>query len=422
MGLTMKEKQAVTKQLALSYKRAGKKEKGKILDTVIELTGYNRSYASRVLRQRAKPKVVGKGRRGKVKITLVEDERTKRKRSLRRRPRKYDKQVVVALRKVWVICDCICGKRLGPYLAEIVPVLERLDELKIADEVREKLIKISPATIDRLLAPLRKRYQLKARSNTKPGTLLKHQIPIRTFSDWDELRPGFVEIDLVSHEGGDPKGDYIQTLDVTDVCTGWTETRAVKNKAQVWVFEALQEIMNRVPFAILGIDSDNGSEFINNHLLRYCSENRITFTRARPYRKNDNCFVEQKNYSVVRRAVGYRRHDTEQELEVLNKLYDHLRLYTNFFQPVMKLIEKTRIGSKVKKRYDCAKTPYRRTVESDFVPNQAKEVLREQYAKLNPVKLKQKITILQERLDDLVRSKNRPKQEEQHVNLEYIFT
>jgi len=212
MGLTMKEKQAVTKQLALSYKRAGKKEKGKILDTVIELTGYNRSYASRVLRQRAKPKVVGKGRRGKVKITLVEDERTKRKRPPRRRPRKYDRQVVVALRKVWVICDCICGKRLGPYLSEIVPVLERLDELKIAAEVREKLIKISPATIDRLLAPLRKRYQLKARCNTKPGTLLKHQIPIRTFSDWDELRPGFVKVDLVSHEGGNPKGDYIQTL------------------------------------------------------------------------------------------------------------------------------------------------------------------------------------------------------------------
>ena len=209
MGLTMKEKQAVTKQLALGYKRAGKKEKGKILDTVIELTGYNRSYASRVLRQRAKPKIVGKGRRGKVKITLVEDERTKRKRPPRKRQRKYDKQVVVALRKVWVICDCICGKRLGPYLPEIVPLLERLDELDVNNEVREKLIKISPATIDRLLAPLRKRYQLKARCNTKPGTLLKHQIPIRTFSDWDELRPGFVEIDLVSHEGGDPRGDYI---------------------------------------------------------------------------------------------------------------------------------------------------------------------------------------------------------------------
>jgi len=193
-------------------------------------------------------------------------------------PRKYDKQVVVALRKVWVICDCICGKRLGPYLAEIVPLLERLDEIKIAAEVRKKLIEVSPATIDRLLAPVRKRYQLRARSNTKPGTLLKHQIPIRTFSDWDELRPGFVEIDLVSHEGGDARGDYIQTLDMTDVCSGWTETQAVKNKAQVWVFEGIEKAKERFPFEILGIDSDNGSEFINNHLLRYCSENKITFT------------------------------------------------------------------------------------------------------------------------------------------------
>ena len=257
MGLTMKEKQAVTKQLALTYKRAGKKEKGKILDTVIELAGYNRSYASRVLRERAKPRVLGKGRRGKVQITLVEDERTKRKKKPRKRPKKYDKDVFVALRKVWVICDCICGKRLGPYLPEIVPVLERLDELKIADEVRKKLIEVSPATIDRLLAPVRKRYQLKARSNTKPGTLLKHQIPIRTFSEWDEKRPGFVEIDLVSHGGGNPSGDFAQTLDMTDICTAWTETEAVKNKAQVWVFAGIEKAKERFPFKILGIDSDN---------------------------------------------------------------------------------------------------------------------------------------------------------------------
>ena len=165
-----------------------------------------------------------------------------------------------------------------------------------------------------------------------------------------------------------------------------------------------------------------GSEFINGHLLGYCRENKITFTRSRPYRKNDNCFVEQKNYSVVRRAVGYRRHDTEEELEVLNELYDHLRLYTNFFQPVMKLIEKTRIGSRVKKKYDRARTPLQRVLESNFVPKQAKEALREEYVKLNPVKLKREIIRLQERLDDLVRSKSRPKQEERHVNLEYIFT
>ena len=422
MGLTMKEKQAVTKQLALNYKRARKKEKGKILDTVIELAGYNRSYASRVLRERAKPRVLGKGQRGKVQITLIEDERTKRRKRSRKRPRKYDKDVFVALRKVWVICDCICGKRLGPYLPEIVPVLERWGELKIADEVRKKLIEVSPATIDRLLAPVRKRYQLRARSNTKPGTLLKHQIPIRTFSEWDEKRPGFVEIDLVSHEGGDPSGDFIQTLDMTDVCTAWTETEAVKNKAQVWVFAGLEKAKERFPFKILGIDSDNGSEFINGHLFRYCRENKITFTRSRPYKKNDNCFVEQKNYSVVRRAVGYRRHDTAEELEVLNELYDHLRLYTNFFQPVMKLMEKTRIGSRVKKKYDRARTPLQRVLESNFVPKQAKKALRQEYAKLNPVKLKREIIRLQERLDELVRSKSRPKQEEHYVNLEYIFT
>jgi len=173
---------------------------------------------------------------------------------------------------------------------------------------------------------------------------------------WDEKEPGFVEMDLVSHDGGSARGDYIQTLDLTDVFSGWTETRAVRNKAQVWTFQALKEIRGKLPFQMLGIDSDNGGEFINAHLLNYCKEQKITFTRSRPYKKNDNCFVEQKNYSVVRRAVGYARYDTEEELEVLNQLYESLRLYTNFFQPVMKLAEKERMGSKVKKKYDKAKT------------------------------------------------------------------
>lgn len=421
MALTMKEKQAVTKQLALKYKRARKKDKGKILDTVIELAGYNRSYAARVLRERARAKVVGRVRKGKRTITLVEDERTKRKKKQRKRARKYDKEVVVALRKVWVICDCICGKRLGPYLSEIIPVLERCGELLLNEKVRKKLLEISPATIDRLLAPVKKQYLLKARSNTKPGTLLKNQIPIRTFSDWNEKRPGFVEIDLVSHEGGDPHGDYIQTLDMTDICTGWTETEAVKNKAQVWVFAGIEKAKKRFPFKILGIDSDNGSEFINGHLLRYCRENEITFTRSRPYRKNDNCFVEQKNYSVVRKAVGYRRYDTEQELRVLNTIYALLRLYTNFFQPVMKLISKERVGSKVKKTYDQARTPFQRVLESPFVSQHAKDDLKEQYEVLNPVQVKREIIKLQDKLDALARSKNNRKWEERHVNLEYIL-
>ena len=412
MALTMQEKQAVTRQLAVEYKRATKKQKGGILDTLSELAGYNRSYAARVLRQRARYTVVGRGVVKGVKVTLIEDERTKRRRK-RTRSRTYGRDVLVALQKVWVICDGICGKRLAPYLSEIVPTLERLGELTLDGETRRKLIGISPATIDRMLAPARKRYQLRARSQTKPGTLLKHQIPIRTFSDWDDLRPGFIEVDLVSHEGGNARGDYAYTLDATDVYTGWTETEAVRNRAERWVFAGLERVKERFPFDIIGIDSDNGSEFINNHLFRYCAESKITFTRSRPYRKNDNCFVEQKNYSVVRRAVGYRRYDTPSELEALNELY------TNYFQPSMKLIEKTRVGSKVRKKYDKAKTPCRRVLDSDTVPEEARAELKRVYATLNPAKLGREISRLQDRLDALAQTKIDAQEE---ANLEYIST
>ncbi|MBF0466045.1 MAG: DDE-type integrase/transposase/recombinase [Nitrospirae bacterium] len=271
----------------------------------------------------------------------------------------------------------------------------------IGDTTREKLYRISPATIDRLLSNERKKYNLKGKSHTKPGTLLKSQIPVKTFSQWDKKRPGFTEIDLVGHEGGNSQGEFIQTLDVTDVCTGWTDTQAVRNKAEKWVFAALKEIRGRLPFNLVVIDSDNGSEFINSHLLRYCEEQRITFTRARSGRKNDNCFVEQKNYSVVRRAVGYLRYDTAKELDVLNELYGYLRLYTNFFQPVMKLTEKTRTGSKITKKYDKPITPYQRVLMSPHVPQENKDRLQNQYALLNPAKLKRNIIRLQEKLQEL---------------------
>jgi hypothetical protein len=251
------------------------------------------------------------------------------------------------------------------------------------------------------LKPERKKYELKGRSLTKPGTLLKHQIPIRTFSEWDEQRPGFVEIDLVGHEGGNPRGDFIQTLNVTDVCTGWTEMQAVKNKAQIWVFEALKDIRERLPFDLLGIDSDNGGEFINNHLVGFCHEEHITFTRSRSYRKNDNCFIEQKNYTIVRRYVGYTRYDTEEAQMIMNELYVHLRLYVNFFQPVMKLIQKTRIGSRVRKKYDEPQTPYQRVLTSPFVPENKKDILRQQYTQLNPAALRRKIAKLQNKIFQL---------------------
>lgn len=395
MRLTMKERRSVTRAIASRYQKASKKQKGVILDEFTELTGYTRCYASYLLGRH------GKRVRIKGNIVVVGDLKVKTRR--RNRHKVYDSNVLDALKKIWLIMDCICGKRLAPVLKEVIGVLQRHEEIELESNVREKLLSISPATIDRLLKEEKKKWALRSRSGTKPGTLLKHQIPIRTFSQWDEQRPGFMEMDLVGHDGGDSSGDYMQTLDMTDVCTGWTETQAVKNKARVWVFEALKQIRDRLPFPLLGIDSDNGSEFINSHLYHYCQKEEITFTRARAYRKNDNCYVEQKNYSVVRRAVGYLRYDTEQQLVVLNELYGYLRLYTNYFQPVMKLLEKRRVGSKIRKRYDLPKTPYQRLLESSHVHvgEGNKEALRREYAKLNPAELKRHITRLQIKLRKL---------------------
>jgi hypothetical protein len=384
MGLTMKERKAVTVVMVQRYRRASKRQKGRLLDELVALTGYNRWYAVGLLR----------GAGGEPSRSAGDAAR----RRARRRPRRYDAAVLAALRRVWGIMDCICGKRLAAVLPETVTVLERHGEIELDASTRQKLQAISAASIDRLLAAERKRLNLRGRSGTKPGTLLKHQIPVRTFAEWDQSQPGFVEIDLVGHDGGVGHGDYCQTLDVTDVASGWTETQAVLNKAQVWVFEALQAIRARLPFALQGIDSDNGSEFINHELLRYTQQERLTFTRGRAYKKNDGCFVEQKNYSVVRRAVGYARYEGHAHLRLLNELYAQLRLYTNFFQPVMKLVAKQRQGAKVKKTYDRPTTPYQRLLVSHALDTQAKQQLRAQYAALNPAELKRNISKLQGRL------------------------
>ena len=384
MGLMMREKVSVIRELGERYRRGGKREKGEVLDEVCKLTKYNRCYASQLLKhpKRGGQKKAGVGR-GKAK---------------RVRRRQYDDEVVRALKRIWVIMDCICGKRLAPNLREVIRVLEKWGELEVTVEVGKKLERISASTIDRLLCDERKELMLGSRSRTKPGTLLKSQIPIRTFSEWDDARIGFVEIDLVGHDGGDGSGDFAQTLDATDISSGWTETEAVRNKAQVHVFEALGQIRQRLPFQLLGIDSDNGSEFINGPLLRFCQAEKITFTRSRSGRKNDNCFVEQKNYSVVRRNVGYMWYDSDQEVELLNRLYGRLRLYTNYFQPVMKLISKERAGARVRKSYDIAKTPYQRLVGSPEVSKETKAKLRASYEKLNPAALKREITRLQDEL------------------------
>lgn len=384
MRMSMKARCEAIGSVAVRYQRGGKKEKGAILDEFVLLTGYSRWQASYLLRRWDK------------RAAAVGALRKKKKR--RRRERYYDAEAVDVLAKIWKIMDYICGKRLAPVLGEMTQLLERKGEIVCAATVREKLSRMSAATIDRLLRPERKKYELKGRSRTKPGTLLKHQIPIRTFAEWDDARPGFAEIDLVSHEGGCAVGEFCHTLDLTDVATSWTETAAVRNKSQQRVFEALKKLRENLPFPLLGLDSDNGSEFINHGLNDYCRAENLSFTRSRPARKNDNCFVEQKNWSVVRRAVGYARYDTDEQLGLLDELYTHLRLYTNFFMPSMKLISKQREGSRVRKRYDEALTPFQRVMASPHVGRTQKRKLKMQYESLNPAELKRLIERLQNRL------------------------
>jgi len=376
MSLTLTERQGVIKELSRKYRKVSKHKKTTIINNLISLTNYNRCYARYVLRN--------------YKYNTPKKKKTSRK--------KYNKDFFDELKKIWYIYDCICGKRLKPYIEEGIKALERNNEIKLNNIIRQQLLTVSAATIDRLLSNERKKNLFGSKSKTKPGTLLKSQIPIRTFSDWDEDEAGFVEMDLVGHEGGNASGQFNYTLNVTDIKTCWTEARAVLNKAQIWVFEAIEDIRYSLPFKLKGIDSDNGGEFINYHLYEYCIKEKITFTRARSRKMNDNCYVEQKNWSVVRRAVGYRRFDNEKSCKLLNELYSYLNLYVNFFQPVMKLKEKIRINGKVKKKYDEARTPYASVLTEPSVSQDEKDNLTDIYLQLNPVELKRKITGIQRRL------------------------
>jgi hypothetical protein len=416
MGLTMSEKRAITREVAKRYRKARKKDKAKMLDEFVQTTGYNRNYAAWALRNWGWE--IGRYLKNGDKIVLVKDPRLKKQ---RKKPRIYDGPVLSALKKIWEILNRPCGKRLAPFLAQIVSSLEKHGEIAIEPSVRKKLLEISAATIDRTLKDERKKWQVKGKSTTKPGTLLKSQIPVRTFSEWNENKPGFIEADLVGHDGGNIFGIYSQTLTATDIFTGWTETEAVKNKARIWVFKGIKHMRNRFPFPILGIDSDNGGEFINHNLYYYCLEEKISFTRSRSYRKNDNCYVEQKNYSVVRKMVGYARYDTPEELEILNRLYRLLSLYTNYFQPLRKLVRKERIGAKVIKKYDTPKTPCRRVMEIPEIPAGTKETLNLIYNQVNPAQLKREIEKFRERLFNLAAEKKRLRKEQNEVQKKEDF-
>ena len=366
------------KQLQARYRRASREERSIILDEFAKTTGYHRKHAIAVLNSR-RERVQGPIRRPRRKV--------------------YGIEVADALAILADLFDNICSKRLRAAIDIELPQLYEGGVFQVSPECYKKLLVVSPATMDRLRTE-RQRRPGKGRGFTKPGTLLKDRIPIRTWADWTEDRPGFCEIDLVDHSGGITirGSDHTWTLCFTAIHTAWTECVATPNKAQVHVFAAIKQARQRLPFALLGIDSDNGSEFINDQLYRYCVQEQITFTRGRAGRKNDNPYVEQKNWSIVRHAVGYYRYDTPEQLDLLNNLYTLLHLYANFFLPVMKLKEKARVGSKVKRIYDDPQTPYARVLESPHILEEDKAELREAYGYLDLLHLRRRIDELQDQL------------------------
>ncbi|MCQ2398247.1 MAG: transposase family protein [Sphaerochaetaceae bacterium] len=394
MGLTLKEKKAVTAQIVTRYAKAGKNEKTKILDEFVQLTGYNRKYAISVLRKCFKKKTYTYNGKKKESIKFKKPKPKKRV-----YPHYYDNAVLVSLSRIWTFFNFLCGQRLVPFIRENIDTLAAFENFKITPEVKKKLCKISSATVNRLLKQKRKEYQGKGKSTTKAGNDLSKLIPVRAFFDWDERIPGFFEVDTVSHDGGNASGDYCFTVDVTDVCTGWTELRAVKNKAQRWVKEAIEDVRNTIPYQMKGLDSDNGSEFKNYQLLAWCEQNHIDFTRSRSYKKNDNCFVEQKNDSTVRNIVGYFRYEGDEAVEKLNRLYKNWCLLINFFYPSVKIIAKERKDAHTYKRYDLAKTPFVRTLENDSIPKDVKEALIKKKAELNLIDIKKQV---EKDLDDVL--------------------
>jgi hypothetical protein len=290
-------------------------------------------------------------------------------------------------------------------LVVLVPMLRRDSEIDLADTDAALLCQMSPATIDRRLKGAKVLAEFRGRSHTKPGSLLKSQIPIRTWSEWDDAVPGSVEIDLVGHEGGDSFGEFCFTLTMTDIATGWTVNRSVRNKAAIFVTEAIDHAGQAFPFPIKGIDSDNGSEFINVHLFDYCTDRRITFTRSRPGNKNDGAHVEQKNWTHVRELVGYLCFDTEPELSVLNQIWELDRSFTNLLLTQQKLVRRERVGSKVIKRHDSAATPLERTIRSGVLGPAKRGALTRARNALRPGEIQREIDRLCTQLERLALSK-----------------
>lgn len=354
----------------LRYKRATLKEKTLILNEFALNCGYHRKHAIRVLnnfKRFTKPKPKKRGK-----------------------PSKYNQPAILEpLKKIWLTANLPCSKRLKVILPLwLKSYAQEFGGLSL--DVVKALLRISAPTIDRLLKPIRVKYRGRGRATTKPGTLLRKQIPIKT-DQWDETRPGFLEADTVAHCGESLLGDFAYTIDLVDIASGWTEQRAVWQKGEVGVVKQIKDVETSLPFGILGFDSDNGSEFLNHHLLRHFAQRDkpVQFTRSRPYHKDDNAHAEQKNWTHVRQWLGYHRLDKPRVVSLMNDLYTkEWRLYHNFFIPSVKLVEKKLVDGKAIKRYDTPKTPYQRLLESPFIAASVKRTLKEQFETLNSFALR----------------------------------
>jgi hypothetical protein len=377
-----KSKWDYLKAIYSRYKKASKPIRSRILDEFCQVCRYNRKYAIRLLSGPAPQKPHSSTFKG-------------------RRPT-YGTKVIGALTAIWKAAGYPCSARLKALLPLWLPWAVK--RLMLSGQAQKQLLTISPATIDRRLRPKKRQLKKRLYGRTKPGTLLKHHIPIKTDS-WDVQMPGFTEIDLVSHSGNSASGDFIHSLNVTDIHSTWVETRAVMGKSQIGVLDAMKDIQQALPFKLLGIDSDNGSEFINYHLKTFCDQNQIQFTRGRPYKKDDNAHIEQKNWTHVRKIFGYERYDSQQALEAINNLYrNELSIWQNLFLPSMKLLEKARIGSKLKRRYDQPRTALDRLLDCPQADPFKIEKLKNLRETIDPFALAQRI---EQKLDRIYLMANR---------------
>ena len=352
------------------YQRAPRAEKSRILDEMVTVTHYHRKAAIRLLQERR---------------------RAPARRARPGRPCVYGPVVATAVRVLWEAAGQIGAKRLQPFIPELRARLAACGELPLMPDTERLLRQVSAATLERLLAPARATAPPRGAVTTRAGTWLKHQIPVRTFADWDEARPGFLEVDLVAHCGASTEGFFLYTLCAVDVATAWVELDIVWGKGQSRVGAAVHQVRQRLPVPLRGLDSDNGSEFINLGLYGYCQRAGITFTRSRAYKKNDSAHVEQKNGAIVRHLVGYDRYASKAAYAQFARLYRLVRLHTNFFQPVQRLVRKTRHGATVHRVYDRAQTPYQRLCASGGLAPATQQELDALYRSLNPLRLRRQI-------------------------------